>query len=654
MASNRTKCNLFYLSSRASHPNFVLIASGIQDTIYCDTTIQPGKKYSYYLKSIRGNQQSVRSQIITGQILPFYSDYYQATGLNNSKRIIHTDSAYFLFNYSSDNSIYYSDGNISQLIGSGLFSAIDLDNQNNIHIISAGPSGTGEPPFDDTTFSTITHFKYSLAGWKITSLYTTIDSILSISFAVDPLDTGWVLFNIRKNNLNYLKIGKFYLQEPETLENILTLDTYSGFGKGAISIREQDRSIHIVYEKSGNIIYLKRDNQGNWSAPFFVSQGHNPSLSIGGGLIHIAWEKWEPLCARIQTCYTDGINWGKVQDVAIIPGGLTVGYFPYICKGKVITWHQPAQEAWWLSSQFDIYSSKRTISGNWTYPQNISNTHTTSRYPSVSIYETSAGTNFTYLWTEGNSSPFEIKTLFLNLSENLPLYAFSLGEKEPSIFTEFRDGYIVYNEESEFGKADYAEGCLEYKIPWLEPQKEYLINLTFYQNESEILKEEIIVDNIKLKTIELPKGKIIKEEFFIPQQVYSDGMIKLSIKNPFGKAMLSSFAVFEFCKNKEKEWVRKENYKNIKDEFLQISIQNFSLDKIKISYYLPKSGEVEIMIYSAIGTCLKTVKTIQSQGRHIFIWDCKDKNGKKMPNGIYFVKINFSGYTNIKKMVMLR
>jgi hypothetical protein len=61
-------------------------------------------------------------------------------------------------------------------------------------------------------------------------------------------------------------------------------------------------------------------------------------------------------------------------------------------------------------NQWEVYSSERTESGNWTTPQNISQTSADSRYPQVATYITPSDTNFIYVWTEGNEEPYEIKT----------------------------------------------------------------------------------------------------------------------------------------------------------------------------------------------------------------------------------------------------
>ncbi len=277
---------------------------------------------------------------------------------------------------------------------------------------------------------------------------------------------------------------------------------------------------------------------------------------------------------------------------------------------------------------------------------------TNSKYPQVAVYQTAYQTSYVYLWTEGNTSRSEIKTLS-TVTERVPLYVFDLGEEKPSVFTKYRDGYIKYDKEFE-KTLDYANGPLKYKISGLNPQMDYLMSLTFYQDEDDrIWEEEVKIDGIKLKNIKLPRKKVVKEEFFIPSHLYSDSVCELSIRNiSFHKSVLSGLSIFEFSKKNKNLLSSEKNYENPQKE-LFFSIQNLNKDKIKISYYLPKRGEVKIKIYSAIGMLLNTIKIIQSPGSHIFIWDSKDKNGKKLPKGVYFINIEFNNQIIKKGKVII-
>jgi len=54
-----------------------------------------------------------------------------------------------------------------------------------------------------------------------------------------------------------------------------------------------------------------------------------------------------------------------------------------------------------------------------------------SLYPQVAMYQSISQTRLVYVWTEGNSSPYEVKILpVLSFRSNpIPLYVFDLGAK---------------------------------------------------------------------------------------------------------------------------------------------------------------------------------------------------------------------------------
>lgn len=580
-----------------------------------------------------------------------------ATALNNGKKVVFDNNSIVHLTYSSDTSFWYtrsSDyGNIwsvSQLVESGLFSSIGIDGSNKRHIVGCGCPGQPDTASGEDTSYVIFYAQYRDSVWKNPSLYETYDSILSVSFAIDPLDTGWVVFNTYDDaGNNTLKIGKFYTQTmPESLENVLTLDTYTGYGIGAIGVKTSDRSLHIVYEKNGTIMYLKRDNLGNWSAPFQVWAGKNPSLSIAGDLIHLIWERWYPSYTKIQTCYTNGKSWSRIQDIAT---NYDKGCFPYMEKGSIAVWQQRVEKQW------EVYVSQRDEFGGWTTPQNISQTSADSKYPQVAVYQTITQTRFVYVWTEGNSSPYEVKILPVSSFRlnPIPLYAFDLGEKEPSAFTEGRTGYIHYG--SGFEKSvDYDTVCLKYRISGLDPDKIYLLGLAFYQDESNgVWKQGIVLDDSLLKTIDLPRRKLVIEKFFIEPTVYSDGVVELAIDNcSFPKAVLSGFAVFEFSKQNREVAAIKEHNGDKNTGFSIFAMPNPAKEKVQIHYQLPISSEIKLKIYSVTGQVVRLINEKRPSGLYSFIWDGKDNQGRIVPNGVYFVRLECGDNAKTSKIILLR
>lgn len=69
-----------------------------------------------------------------------------------------------------------------------------------------------------------------------------------------------------------------------------------------------------------------------------------------------------------------------------------------------------------------------------------------------------------------------------------------------------------------------------------------------------------------------------------------------------------------------------------------------------INYHLNKSGQVKLIVFNSIGEEITTlVDKHQSAGEHSISVDLND-----FPSGIYFYRIETSGFTNTKKMILLR
>ena len=75
-----------------------------------------------------------------------------------------------------------------------------------------------------------------------------------------------------------------------------------------------------------------------------------------------------------------------------------------------------------------------------------------------------------------------------------------------------------------------------------------------------------------------------------------------------------------------------------------------------ISYNLPESGFVEILIFNLLGQKIKTLKNEEENYGYNkkVIWDGTDKNGKSVPTGIYFYQIKAGKYKVVGKMLLTK
>jgi hypothetical protein len=78
-------------------------------------------------------------------------------------------------------------------------------------------------------------------------------------------------------------------------------------------------------------------------------------------------------------------------------------------------------------------------------------------------------------------------------------------------------------------------------------------------------------------------------------------------------------------------------------------------DHVTITYALPKASHVDLRVYDRIGRLIKTVvNAFQDQGKQTAVWYGKDESGDRLPDGVYFYRLNVDGTDLTGKMLMLR
>ena len=74
-----------------------------------------------------------------------------------------------------------------------------------------------------------------------------------------------------------------------------------------------------------------------------------------------------------------------------------------------------------------------------------------------------------------------------------------------------------------------------------------------------------------------------------------------------------------------------------------------------ISYTLPKSSRVTMMIFDLLGTPVKTiVNDMQDAGSYKIVWNATNDAGVQVPSGNYIIKIVAGDFTSTRKMTLLK
>jgi hypothetical protein len=75
----------------------------------------------------------------------------------------------------------------------------------------------------------------------------------------------------------------------------------------------------------------------------------------------------------------------------------------------------------------------------------------------------------------------------------------------------------------------------------------------------------------------------------------------------------------------------------------------------KIEFTLAKSGYVTLQIYDVLGRKVRTLVSEQlSSGYKSVIWDGKNDDGKDVASGVYFYRLKAGGFSETKKMVIIK
>jgi len=75
----------------------------------------------------------------------------------------------------------------------------------------------------------------------------------------------------------------------------------------------------------------------------------------------------------------------------------------------------------------------------------------------------------------------------------------------------------------------------------------------------------------------------------------------------------------------------------------------------RISFYLPKSGNVKLEVYNILGQKIRTLlEKFEEPGAKTIFWDGTDDRGLNVPTGIYFYRLTAQDFVDTKKMVYLK
>jgi len=77
--------------------------------------------------------------------------------------------------------------------------------------------------------------------------------------------------------------------------------------------------------------------------------------------------------------------------------------------------------------------------------------------------------------------------------------------------------------------------------------------------------------------------------------------------------------------------------------------------EVSVSYNVPSSAHVVLAVFDVRGRLVAELENgMRDEGLHRVAWDCRDRSGRSVPSGVYFIRCVAAGFSGAEKVVVLR
>ena len=150
-------------------------------------------------------------------------------------------------------------------------------------------------------------------------------------------------------------------------------------------------------------------------------------------------------------------------------------------------------------------------------------------------------------------------------------------------------------------------------------------------------------EEFSIAIIDIPERKVIFDFLDNGIQVIKNSTVAYDLKIVAGQSDYVERMTEEILANIPSVFSLSQNYPN---PFNPIT---------KMNYNLPMRSKVNISIYNVLGQEIKTlVNEVQEYGYHSISWNGKDNFGRDMASGVYFTRMVSKGFTQTKKMLLVK
>jgi len=396
--------------------------------------------------------------------------------------------------------------------------------------------------------------------------------------------------------------------------------------------------LHVCYSSNDGEIYYwsghtKPHSINISNSP--VEWSRFPNVDVDGLVVRVVWEEqdvsdWGVKCWQMFEV-PDTSLWDLSCVVECGPGNSSLK--PTI-QGNRVLWMRERDEPGGQVS-FEIYGSefKHDSTFTWEDGENHSDIlWAPSRHPQLVV----TGGKLYGMWTEGVSPHNWIRFEERDIRDrDVAFYKFG-GLLENRIALS-RDGYLWYGDRV-YMKVDYSNGALEYRIDGLEPDSSYAIGVGFYQESDSLLRQVVYVDGEVLGMQEVPSGRLLYMEESVPRSITCDGNVVIRIQNRDGGIAIASYisVSYDGMGGSGPQSILVQHSRGSPATTIRAFPSPFrNSTTLELLSFDPLIDHV-VSVYDVAGRLLRELPVSNGIGE----WDGADTDGRRVPAGIYILKLS--------------
>jgi hypothetical protein len=427
--------------------------------------------------------------------------------------------------------------------------------------------------------------------------------------------------------------------------------------------------VHIAYRsESGRIWYrtwswlcrpdwIRQGAQPIWDSPYPISSGFyepasEPSIDAYGDSVYCAWRGPNELGQQVGEVYQAKRSLFNPAYYWI--GRWNVSQSPYLESGSPQC-HTRTTVVW--QEQVSGPQGAFEAMVRWTpgpIMQLSASPGHDSRWPHVAVvnpvpwgglrYETYA------LWSDkdrsypsADSIRFRRYVYIPNLDEQpeYPSYlAATLGTEEQSPYCRSRDGFRRYPEAG----VDFARNALAYRLPYLDPRRDYQAELVVFNGEQEAITQAYSFGNRAAGSVTVQAGAWDTVYVPIPRAAYRSTTARLAVARQSGPlAALAGLKVYETSFGPGRDGPQA---MPAGSPVIVRAEPNPFTGQCRISL-APGLGGAEVTVHDVSG---RVVRTLAGTAGSV-VWDGLNSEGRKLPAGVYYARVSAGTGTSCVKLV---